>query len=108
MCFLYINVRPGQVQRWSFSGMVSGRRLIQMRDIRTASPKGDQSCPICGAKLAPGALMGESYGTDLPKSGVRFGRTEIRPATLRRQRRSPKLSKPPLPNAGEPRARRAV
>src|SRR5256712_11140381 len=96
MCFLHINVRPGQVQRWSFSGMVSGRRLIQMRDIRTASPKGDQSCPICGAKLAAGALMCESCGTDLSKSGVLFATTEIRPATLPRHSRFHKLLKPAL------------
>src|SRR5256712_7455987 len=76
--------------------MLSGRRLIQMRDIRTASPKGDQSCPICGAKLAAGALMCESCGTDLSKSGVLFATTEIRPATLPRHRRFYKLLKPAL------------
>lgn len=64
-----------------------------MRDIRPANPKGDQSCPICGATLAAGALSCESCGTDLSKSGVLFG-TQVRPATLPRQRRFSKLLKP--------------
>ncbi len=67
-----------------------------MRNIRPANPKGDQSCPICGAKLAAGALMCESCGTDLSKSGVLFATTEIRPATLPRHRRFYKLLKPAL------------
>ena len=64
-----------------------------MQNIRPAAPKGDQSCPICGAKLAAGALQCESCGTDLSKSGVLFG-TQVRPATLPRYRRFSKLLKP--------------
>jgi len=64
-----------------------------MQNIRPATPKGDQSCPICGAQLAAGALQCESCGTDLSKSGVLFG-TQVRPATLPRHRRFSKLLKP--------------
>src|SRR5207245_9387828 len=70
-----------------------GRRSTPMQNIRPATPKGDQSCPICGAQLAAGALQCESCGTDLSKSGVLFG-TQVRPATLLRRRRLSKLLKP--------------
>lgn len=58
-----------------------------MRDLRSPAPKHDQTCPVCGAQLAAGALYCEACGTDLSRSGALFS-TGIKPvSSLRRRRR---------------------
>lgn len=62
-----------------------------MRDLRSPAPRHEQTCPVCGAQLAAGALYCEACGTDLSRSGALFS-TNVKPVSLRRSRKvSPRL-----------------
>ncbi len=57
-----------------------------MGDARSfaATPKKEQSCPICGSRLAAGALYCEHCGTDLSRTGVLLS-TNVRPLSPSRR-----------------------
>ncbi len=59
-----------------------------MRDLRTPAPRHEQTCPVCGKQLAPGALYCEACGTDLSRSGALFS-TNVKPVSLSRSRKVP-------------------
>lgn len=61
-----------------------------MRNLPQSPKFQQQSCPVCGASLAPGAVQCESCGTDLSKSGVLFS-TQVRPVTLPHQHKLPRV-----------------
>jgi len=61
--------------------------------VHPPGPAKEQNCPICGSRLAAGALYCEACGTDLSRSGALFS-TGVRPVSLPRHRRSFRQLKP--------------
>lgn len=57
-----------------------------MASVRPPQPPREQTCPVCGSKLALGTLYCESCGTDLSRSGALFS-TDVKPITSYRRRR---------------------